>query len=102
MKQLIGTKEIREAANQKQKVICLAKEHIVTPAAKDMAKEFGIQFSHDGQTDEPAFRNQKENAGTDSNTCNKSNSDCNQEIDIDLICMIVLEVLKQLRRKGDR
>ena len=83
MKQLISTREVRDAVNQKQHTIFLEKCHIITPAARDMAKELGIKFLEE---DQPEVQIDMKRP----------------EIDIDLICMIVIETLKQLRKKSDQ
>jgi hypothetical protein len=92
MKQLISTKEVREAVNQNQHAIFLEKCHIITPAARDMAKELGVKFLEEDM-EKPIDVDLKSQVDIDLK---------NPEIDIELICMIVIETLKQIRKRCDQ
>ncbi len=45
MKKLISVKDVEAFEKQGQKVVCIDKNTIITPAAKDAAKVYGIEFS---------------------------------------------------------
>ncbi|MCM3765640.1 cupin domain-containing protein [Neobacillus niacini] len=45
MKKLISVKDVEAYEKQGQKVVCIDKNTIITPAAKDAAKVYGIEFS---------------------------------------------------------
>jgi ethanolamine utilization protein EutQ len=45
MKKLISVKDVEAFEKQGQKVVCIDKKTIITPAAKDAAKIYGIEFS---------------------------------------------------------
>ena len=99
MKQLISTKEVRDAANQKQNAMFLEKSHIITPAARDMAKELGIQFLNE---DQKCCTNEGQSRCDRGPEVQHDLKKPEIDIDVDLICMIVIETLKQLRKKSDR
>ena len=89
MKKLITAKEIRDARAKGEKTISVDKNTIITPSAKDAAKEMAITFTECGECKSSA----KETLP--SRMDNKAKpSENNEEIDIDLICRIVREVLE--------
>ncbi|RYD04932.1 ethanolamine utilization protein EutQ [Desulforamulus aquiferis] len=47
MKKLVCVKEVEAAAEKGQKIFCVDCHTIITPAAKDLAKELGLEFSTD-------------------------------------------------------
>lgn len=47
MKRLVSASEVKAAADQGQKIFCVDCQTIITPAAKDLAKELGVEFTTD-------------------------------------------------------
>lgn len=45
MKKLVSASEIKAAAEEGQKVFCVDCHTIITPAAKDLARELGVEFA---------------------------------------------------------
>lgn len=52
MKKLVSAKEIKEAAEKGEKIFCLDCQTIITPAAKDLAKDLGVEFSYGANKEE--------------------------------------------------
>ena len=53
MKKLVCVNEVKKAAEQGQKIVCIDCNTIITPAAKDLAKDLGVEFT----VDPPAAEN---------------------------------------------
>lgn len=71
MKKLISAKDLEKVSNKGQKILFIDKDTIVTPLAKDLAEELGIEFSTKVQI-------------------------CNDEINDDMI----YKVIKVMKEKG--
>lgn len=84
MKKLVCANEIKAAAEKGQKVFCIDCGTIITPSAKDLAKELGVEFAEGS-------------AATGNHSCKDSElqNKTNQEtaIDRDLIYQVVKAVL---------
>ncbi|MTI80321.1 MAG: DUF861 domain-containing protein [Firmicutes bacterium] len=50
MKKLVCVDEVKAAAEKGQNVFCLEANTIITPAAKDLARELGVEFAADAPT----------------------------------------------------
>jgi ethanolamine utilization cobalamin adenosyltransferase len=102
LKQLLSTTEIREAKIKGNSEIRIDSSYIVTPSAKDMARELGISIVF-------GCPNTKETLSckTDTNDeLTKNKQVCIQnekelgEVEIELIFQIVLEIVKKLISSG--
>lgn len=84
MKKLVSANEVKAAAEKGQKLVCVDCDTIITPAAKDLAKELGVEFTADSST-----------AGNHmSKDCGLPKKDSREnEIDPDMIFQVVKAVL---------
>lgn len=84
MKKLVCANEVKAAAEKGQKLFCVDSNTIITLAAKDLAKELGVEFTVDSST-------AGNNIGKDSGLAKKDNRE--NEIDPDMIFQVVKAVL---------
>ena len=84
MKKLVCASEVEAVADQGQKIVCVDCNTIITPAAKDLAKELGMEF----RVDSSAAGN---HIAKDSGLLKKEIQ--GNEIDPDLIFQVVKAVL---------
>lgn len=84
MKKLVSANEVKAAAEKGQKVFCVDCNTIITAAAKDLAKELGVEFAADSS----AAGNHTDK---DSGLPKKDNRE--NEIDPDMIYQVVKAVL---------
>ena len=84
MKKLVCVTEVRSAAEKGQNVVCVDSDTIITAAAKDLAKELGVEFTADSTT---AENHTSKNSGQ----LKKESRD--NEIDPDMIYQVVKAVL---------
>ncbi|MEW6696611.1 MAG: cupin domain-containing protein [Bacillota bacterium] len=82
MKKLVCADEVRAAAEKGQKVFCVECSTIITPAAKDLAKELGVEFAADSCATGNPIGSGLQKKGKPS-----------KEIDRDLVYQIVKAVL---------
>lgn len=88
MKKLISVKDIRDTAEKGLKTIYADSNTIITPSARDAAAESGIKISFDCPVKE------KPECGDVPAACQPSAAN-GENIDMDLICRIVREILNQ-------
>lgn len=50
MKKLVSANEVQAVAEKGQKLFCVDSNTIITPAAKDLAKQLGVEFTEDSST----------------------------------------------------
>jgi len=50
LRKLVCAAEVKAAADDGQKIFCIDRGTIITPAAKDLAKELGVEFTLDSYT----------------------------------------------------
>lgn len=84
MKKLVCVSEVKAAAAKGQKICCIDSRTIITPAAKDLAQELGMEFIADSS----AAAN---HIGSSSGLQQKDNR--KKEIDKDIIYQVVKAVL---------
>ena len=84
MKKLVCADEVKAAAEQGQKIYCIDRDTIITPAAKDKAKEMGLEFAVNSSSAE----NQTHNGG---DLVQKDSLD--KDINPDIIYQVVKAVL---------
>lgn len=84
MKKLISAKAVEALGKQGQKVICIDKDTIITPSAKDVAAEYGIEF--------------KSGTYKASGTCTENKACCTNDGGIDR--EIIYNAVKALVEKG--
>lgn len=84
MKKLVCTNEVKAAAEKGQKQFCIDCNTIITPSAKDLAKQLGVEFTVDSPT-----------AGNHiAKDCGLQKKDSQEtEIDPDMIYQVVKAVL---------
>ncbi|MFZ7101197.1 MAG: cupin domain-containing protein [Peptococcaceae bacterium] len=84
MKKLVCTDEIKAAAEKRQKIFCLAGDTIITPAARDLARELGVELL-------------AASSGAEDHTCEdkafQKDDQVKKNIDRDLIYQIIKVVL---------
>ena len=81
MKKLISQEDIKKAFKDKNNTIIIDDDTIITPSARDAAREYKIQFKKESE-----------------HICSHKESMCNgedKEVDIDVIYRIVKEVLEE-------
>lgn len=84
MKKLVCANEVKVAAEKGQKVFCVDRGTIITPAAKDLAKELGVEFT----VGSPAEENHSCQDGGLPKTANQETA-----LDRDVIYQVVKAVL---------
>lgn len=80
MRKLVCAAEVKAAAEDGQKIFCIDRGTIITPAAKDLAKELGVEFTLDSYASE-------------NHSCPQSKSNHNAALDRDIIYQVVKTVL---------
>ncbi|TGE33432.1 cupin domain-containing protein [Desulfosporosinus sp. Sb-LF] len=84
MKKLVSANEVKAVAAKGQKLFCVDCDTIITPAAKDLARELGVEFTAD-----PSAAG--DHTGTESGLPKKDSRQ--NEIDPDMIFQVVKAVL---------
>lgn len=103
MKKLISLDEIKKSADSGQKTICVDSSTIITPSAKDTAKELGIKFvTVSEMKDTPSLSNEMKTKGSiiTEQAANKCSDDIN-DINANMICRITKDILSSSREFTD-
>lgn len=81
MKKLISQEDIKKALQHKKSTIIIDDDTIITPSARDAAKEYKIQFKKETEC---SYKDKED-------VCKSED----KEVDIDIIYRIVKEVLEE-------
>jgi ethanolamine utilization protein EutQ len=91
LKKLVCADEIKAAAEKGQKLFCVENGTIITPAAKDLARELGVTFSGVSETEGNSSCN---------NSIPQKTANSEAVLDRDLIYQVVKAVLANQLLKG--